>query len=70
MHLTMYVLGKIEPVFTGDVTTIPSKGERVVVGEAPDFVAPIETPYVVESVCWTLKGGVLSAFVYLMGYRT
>ncbi len=56
MHHTIYVLGKVEPVFTGDVTHIPGKGERVIVDE---------TTHYVESICWTLKEGTLSAFVYL-----
>ena len=70
MHLTVYVLGKVEPVFTGDVTCIPETGQRVIVDEAPDFVGPIETTYIVESICWTIKGGSMAAFVYLKGCNT
>lgn len=59
MHITIYVLGTIEPVFTGDVTNIPGKGERVVVEDYTHFV---------ESVAWAIKGGALAAFVYLGSY--
>lgn len=69
MHLTVYVLGKVEPVFTGDVTSIPEKGQRVIVDEAPESGGSIETTYIVESICWTIKGGDMAAFVYLKGYN-
>lgn len=29
----------------------------------------IETTYIVESICWTIKGGDMAAFVYLKGYN-
>ena len=59
MNLTIYVLGKVEPVFTGDVSSTPGKGERVVVEDYTHFV---------ESVAWAIKDGALSAFVYLGSY--
>lgn len=62
MHLTVYVLGKVEPVFKGDVTCIPGKGERVIV---VDDTSHKETTHLVESVCWSFEGGSMSAFVYL-----
>lgn len=54
MTLTIYVLGKVEPVFTGDVSSIPGKGERVVVEDYTHFV---------ESVTWAIKDGALYASI-------
>lgn len=60
MDITVYVLGKVEPVFTGSLPHIPETGQRVMVEEAHYFV---------ESIVWTLKGGTVSVSIYLGSFN-
>lgn len=60
MHTTFYILGilgETQPVFVGDVTCIPETGQRVMVEERT---------YIVESIRWSIKGGTISVFVYIV----
>jgi hypothetical protein len=57
MKVTVYVLGKTEPVFKGNVDLIPAVGHRVMV-EGVNLV--------VESISWALDEDGLIVRIYLM----